>query len=149
MLKKTVNYTDLDGKAVSEELCFHMTQTELMSIALGLPDEVTGSLSDTTDPNKVDEDAAKKVLAALGGKGVFEFIKELVLKAYGKRVNGTNFRKTEEITEDFKYSLAYDAVVTELLANDKAAADFVNAVIPADIVNKMTTGNVQSLPVNK
>jgi len=149
MLKKTVNYEDFDGNLRSEDLYFNLTKTELIDIAMELPENVTETMSEEGD--KLDEGAALKMIEALGGKGVIEFIKKIVLKSYGiKSEDGRRFIKNEQITTEFSETLAYDTIVTELLTDDKKASEFVNAVIPKDIVDKIgaqgTQGAKKALP---
>lgn len=137
MIKKTVTYFDFDENERTETLYFNLTQTELVDMALDLPD----SVSEQIGPNPTEADADKLAMAmveSLGKKGVVDFIKQLVLKAYGvKSEDGRRFVKSKEITEEFSQTLAYDAVLMELLSNDKAASDFVNSVIPTKVIEKM------------
>ena len=150
MLKKTVNYTDFDGNERTETHYFNLTQTELIDMAMGLPGGVTESLGE--DPSKLDpETAGIALMNKLGGQGIINFIKELVLKAYGeKSEDGRRFIKDEKITKEFSQTLAYDAIIMEFMTNDVAAADFINKIIPANVLDKMTAtmkGNAQ-LPKN-
>lgn len=143
MLKKTVNYTDFDGNEVVEDCYFNLMQNELAEIAMDLPDGATDGMdkdSIASDP----EAAGLKLLEALGNKGVFDFIKKLLLKSYGIRTpDGRGFKKTAEISEEFSYTLAFDTIFMELMSSEQAAADFVNNVISgttakqvADITSK-------------
>lgn len=146
MLKKVVNYEDFDGNNVSEELYFNMTQTELVEMSMDLPDGVADAVGDGENVNK--EVAAAKIIETLGGKGVFEFIKQLLLKSYGKKsADGRRFEKSEELTKEFSQSLAFDQIFMELMSDDVKAAEFVNNIIPASVLNKATER--MSLPMNK
>ena len=146
MLKKTVNYVDFDENSRTEDLYFNLTKTELIDIAMDLPENVTSEMSKEGDTP--DEAAALKMIESLGGKGVIDFIKNIVLKSYGiKSEDGKRFIKNEQLTTEFSQTLAYDTIVTELLTDDKAASDFVNAVIPKDIVDKIgNQGGKKALP---
>ena len=137
MLKKTVNYVDFDGNNRTEDLYFNLTRTELIEVAMDLPEAVNEVVGD--DPAKMsDEAAAQRLLGALGGKGIIEFIKKIVLKSYGiKSADGRRFEKSEAITTEFSQTLAYDTVMTEMLTNETAASNFINAVIPSEMVNKI------------
>lgn len=141
MIKKTVNYVDFDGNERTETHYFHLTQTELVEIAMELPEGLSESVG--TDPTKIDEKiAVPKVLEALGGKGVLDFIKKLVLKSYGiKSEDGRRFEKSEQISREFSQTLAFDKVIMELMTGDKAAVTFMNNLIPADMINKMSLPN--------
>lgn len=137
MLKKTVNYVDFDGNNRTEDLYFNLTRTELIEVAMDLPESVNDVVGD--DPSKMtDEAAAQRLLGALGGKGIIEFIKKIVLKSYGiKSADGRRFEKSEAISTEFSQTLAYDMVMTEFLTDENAASAFINAVIPSDMVNKI------------
>lgn len=135
MITKTVKYVDFDGNNRIENLQFHLSKTELMELAMDLPDEVSEVIGD--DPNKVDNTTAGRLLETLGGKGVLEFIKKLLLKSYGiKSEDGRSFVKNEKLSTEFSYTLAFDTILEELMMNEEAAAEFVNGVIPANIENK-------------
>ncbi len=136
MIKKTVNYADFDGNARTEVLYFNLTKTELIEIAMDLPDGLSDSIGN--DPNKIDEKAAiSKVMESLGSKGILDFIKKLVLKSYGiKSPDGRRFEKSEEISKEFSQTLAFDSVIMELMTGDQAAVNFMNGLIPADVLTK-------------
>ena len=138
MLKKTVEYFDYDNNKRTETLYFNLNQSELIEIAMDLPDSVSKSVGD--DPTKIDEkQAAAAVIDALGKKGVVKFIKDILLKSYGiKSEDGRRFQKSEKISNEFAQTIAFDTIYMELMANDNAASDFINAVIPATVVEKMT-----------
>lgn len=139
MLKKTVNYEDFDGNKRTEDLYFHLTKTELVEMSMDIPEDLIDSVGD--DPSKVDEEAvARKIIAMLGNKGVFEFVKTIVTKAYGvKSPDGRRFDKSEEITRDFTQTLAFDAVLMDLMSDDTLAAEFINSVMAVG-------GNKPALP---
>ena len=139
MLKKTITYKDFDGNERTEEHYFNLTQTELAEIAIGLPDGI--SEIDVTESN---EQAGQKLLDKLGGDGVFKFLKDLMLKSYGIRVDSRRFEKSDQISREFSQTLAFDAMFMELMTDDVAAAKFVNAVIPAEASNKIIGTNAPS-----
>ena len=139
MLTKKVTYEDFNGNTVTEELQFNLTKTEAMDIAFALPDDVKKTVQ--TGPEDVTEELAKKILARMGDTKIFDFIKTVVLKAYGEvSEDGRKFIKKDENGKDlsieFSQSLAYDAIITELMTSDETAAmSFVNALLPAGLVN--------------
>lgn len=129
MLKKTITYKDFDGNTRTEDHYFNLTQTELVEITLNMPD---GMSEDDVAGNT--EQAALRIIDRLGGDGVFNFIKEIILKSYGiKSADGKRFEKSEQISKEFSETLAYDQMFMEMMQNDKAASDFITAVIPADL----------------
>lgn len=155
MHKKTINYTDFNGKERIEDAYFNLTKTELIDFALELPDNVSDSISN--EPEDTDESKAiTKVMSAFTSKSIFKFLKDLILKSYGVRKDeGRRFAKVDEngkpLSIEFAETMAFEAIMDEFMSDDKAAADFVNAIIPSSIADKMP--NVQNIrkgkPANK
>lgn len=145
MLTKTITYEDFDGNKVTETLQFNLTKTEAMEIAFALPDNIKSVVQ--TGPNDVTEEIAKKILARMGDTKIFDFIKTVVLKAYGvKSDDGRSFIKKDENGKDlsiaFSQTMAYDAIISELMTADETAAmNFVNALLPASLVNAVPAKN--------
>ena len=134
MLTKTITYKDFDGNQRTEKHYFNLTQTELVEVALGLPNSL--SESEISEENK--QQAALTLMDKLGRDGLFKFIKDLMLKAYGiKSADGKRMEKSEKISKEFSETLAFDQMFMELMADDIAAAEFVNAIIPKDIADKI------------
>lgn len=130
MITKTTTYTDFRGNERTEEMCFNLTQIELTEMGMELPDDVKDVVGD--DPSKIDESAAVKLIEVLGGKGIMEFLKTLILKAYGKvSEDGRRFEKSEEISKEFSQTIAFDNLMVELLSDDEVANKFVNDLIPS------------------
>ena len=120
MLTKTITYEDFDGNKVTETLQFNLTKTEAMEIAFALPDDVKKTVA--TGPNDVTEETARKILARMGDTKIFDFIKT--------DENGT------PLSIEFSQTMAYDAIITELMTSDETAAmNFVNALLPASLAN--------------
>lgn len=146
MLKKTVTYEDFDGNKRTEELYFNMTQTELTEFAMELPDDVTKIFAANT--GKVTEDEALQIVNTLGGKGIYSFIKQLVLKSYGVRAeDGRRFVKIDDqgrpLSVEFSQTLAFDAILMDLMSSEQEAAAFTNGIIPAKLAEK---AQIQALP---
>lgn len=135
MIKKTVNYEDFDGNKRTEDLYFNLTKFEATEFALDLPDDITNEVTkegvDTTNMESVS-----RIVQKLGGKGIIDFIRKLVLKSYGiKSEDGRRFEKSEKISTEFSQTMAFDNLMMELLTDDDEAAKFINGVIPADLAN--------------
>lgn len=150
MYKKTITYKDFDNKERVEDLYFNLTKTELIDFALEMPDNVSDSMA--SDSEGTDESKAlTKVMSAFTSKSIFKFLKDLILKSYGVRKDeGRRFAKIDEngkpLSVEFAETMAFEAIMDEFLSDDKAAADFVNAVIPSNIADKMP--NIKALPAN-
>ena len=137
MLRKTVIYEDYDGNERTEICHFHLNRTECMEIALDLPEGIVEQSENTNEPTI-------NLVEKLGTKGIFDFIKNLVKKSYGiKSSDGRRFEKSEEILSDFMQTPMFDAIITELTTDDKAASDFINEVIPAKLINETVNGTTK------
>lgn len=120
MLKKTITYTDYNNTERTEDFYFNLSKAEIMEMELG----TTGGLAEMI----------KKVVATQDAPAILKIFKDLVLKAYGeKSADGKRFVKTPEITAAFAQTEAYSNLFVELATNDKAAADFVNGIVPAEM----------------
>lgn len=146
MVKKTVTYEDFNGTERTEDIYFHLNELELTELSTELPDEMV----ETIGEKPTEETAAKALLSSLGTKGILEFVKNLLLKSYGvKSADGRLFIKNEKVLDEFQYGGAFSAIVMELMTDDKAAADFVNNIIPAKLAAKLVDakgGKIVDMP---
>ena len=147
MIKRTINYKDFDGKDRVEDAYFNLTKSEMIEFALDLPENVSDSVND--NPKDMDVNvAASKISDMLGKKGVYNFIKDLILKSYGVRKDeGRRFAKVDDngrpLSIEFSQTMAYETIMEEFRTNDIEAAKFIQALIPGDIADKMP--NVTSM----
>lgn len=120
MLKKTVTYVDYNGVERTEDFYFNLSKAEVAEMELS----VDGGLS------KMLED----VVNSKDNKQIVGIFKEMVLKAYGeKSPDGRRFIKSKELSDAFSQTEAYSEIFMELALNEKAAADFVNGIMPANM----------------
>ena len=120
MLKKIITYTDYNGVERTEPFYFNLSKAELMEMELG----VTGGMTEMLD----------KIIAAKDAPSLMKTFKEMIMKAYGvKSDDGKRLIKSEEISTAFTQTEAYSVLFMELITDDKAAADFVNGIIPNEI----------------
>lgn len=132
MYKKPITYKDYDGTMKTEEKWFHLKRTDLMEIAVNLPDDITDEFADDK-ANMNKEDIGRKIYNALGKAGVMKFIKDLILKSYGIRSrDGMSFEKSEEISYKFSQTLAFEQLYYDMVTNDDVFEEFVAKVIPRD-----------------
>lgn len=120
MLKKTITYTDYNGVERKEDFYFNLTKAELMDMQLttvGSYTEMVKAIIDTKDIPQL-----------------IKLFKEIILKSYGiKSPDGKRFMKSEEISREFAETEAYSILYMELVTDEKAGADFVNNIVPADL----------------
>lgn len=123
MLKKTITYTDYNGTERTENFYFNLSKAELMDMQLG-----TVGGFDTMIQNIID---AKDVPTLM------KIFKDIIFKAYGeKSADGKRFVKSEEISKAFSETEAYSVLFMELITDAKAAAAFINGLIPQDLAEK-------------
>lgn len=135
MIKKTVTYEDFDGNQRTEDLYFNLTKFEATEFALDLPDEITSEV-EKEGADAANMESVSRIVQKLGGKGIIDFIRKLVLKSYGiKSEDGRRFEKSEKISTEFSQTMAFDNLMMELLTDDDAASKFINGVIPSELAN--------------
>lgn len=117
MLKKTITYTDYDGNERTEDFLFNLTKAETLEMELSTSGGMTQMIN--------------RIIAAKDSPSIIKVFKELILKAYGeKSPDGKRFIKSEEISTAFSQTEAYSKLFMELATDPKAAADFVNSLVP-------------------
>lgn len=131
MLKETITYTDFNGKTITEDFYFNMSKSELIEFE----NSVDGGLSSTLNDLPTSEDE----MTFEAQKKSFNTFKELILRSYGKKSeDGKFFRKSEELSNDFYHSAAYEELFNKLIDPEQNyAATFVNALMPSDLVARM------------
>jgi hypothetical protein len=128
MLKQTVTYQDFDNKTITEDLHFHLSKTRLAEnfadikeALLPVATMLSGSERELTDREK---------------QQVLNLVKYIMELAYGIRVDSKKFRQGPEVWADFYQSAAYDAYLWSLFTNAGKAEEFINGVLPKDILDE-------------
>lgn len=120
MLKKTITYVDYNGNERVEDFYFNLTKAEATEMELSVEGGLTKKLED--------------IVNSQNNKEIITLFKEIILKAYGeKSQDGKRFIKSEELSEAFSQTEAFSELFMELALDEKAAADFVNGILPAKI----------------
>ena len=120
MLKKTVTYVDYNGVERTEDFYFNLSKAEVTEMELS----VEGGFSKMLEEIVKSNDNAR----------ILELFKEMVLKAYGeKSADGRRFIKSKELSEAFSQTEASSEIFMELAMDEKAAAAFVNGIMPANL----------------
>lgn len=124
MVKRNVTYNDFEGEERTDVFYFNLTEAELADIEL-----------------QYDGDMAKKMQIMQekrDGRGMFEMISNLILRAYGEKTSdGKRFVKNAEMREAFAASDAYSKLLMDLLEDDKKLANFMTAIMPVNIREKV------------
>lgn len=120
MLKKTITYVDYNGNERVEDFYFNLTKAEATEMELSVEGGLTKKL--------------EEIVNSENNKEIIALFKEIILKAYGeKSQDGKRFIKSEELSEAFSQTEAFSELFMELALDEKAAADFVNGILPANI----------------
>ena len=124
MLKKKIKYTDYNGIEREEEFLFNLTKAELMEMQMstngGLDEMIAALVRSQNMPE------------------IIRIFKEIILKAYGeKSLDGKRFIKIDEngrkLSLNFSQTEAFSNLFMELATDSKAAADFINGIVPSDV----------------
>ena len=128
MLRKDITYTDFNGVERTEPFYFNLSKSELIEMEFG----IGGGLSEMI----------ARVVNAKDQPTIIKVFKELILKAYGeKSPDGKYFHKSEEISNNFSHTEAYTSLFMELATDERAAADFVNGIIPKEAADALKEKN--------
>ena len=123
MLKKTVTYTDFNDVERTEDFYFHLTKAKLIEMETG----TVGGLSEKI----------QKIIDSKETGKIIELFKTLLLVSYGeKSEDGRSFIQDEETSKKFSQTAAYSELFMSLATDEKAAADFVNGILPADLAKE-------------
>lgn len=127
MLKRDFTYTNFDGSNVTETCYFALNKSEIIDM------QVRG--------NGTFIDNLKDLLAKRDIERLYGFFKELVLDSYGVRREGLNgvarFVKSPEIREDFRWSIPYSEMLTEMMTSEDSIQAFVRGIMPFDVTTEM------------
>lgn len=128
MLHKKISYVDYDGNQVEETFLFNLNKAELMKMELSTSGGV--------------QTMVQNLIAKRDGKTIMDVFENLILTSYGeKSPDGKRFIKSKEISEAFKQTEAYSELFCELCTDANKAAEFFNAVVPADVAEEAKKHN--------
>lgn len=125
MLKKPITYTNVDGQTVTENFYFNMTKAELLKLELS--DEEMGFKA------RVESIQGENV----PGKRVIDTFDWVLRHAFGVRTPEGKFVKTPAAFDEFLASEAYSVMLFDLATNGQSAAEFINAIMPANLASEV------------
>lgn len=117
MLRKTIKWKDWDDNEREETFYFNMTQSELTELELsasgGMMKNIEGIVEAQDHPTLI------------------KLWKEIILASYGeKSPDGRRFIKSDELSQEFSQTGAYDILFMEISTDVDAATNFINGIIP-------------------
>lgn len=106
MLKENVSYLDFDGVEQTETLYFNINRMELIAMQARYGKE---DMAKYIERITKEEDFGK----------IHDLLNDIVLTAYGKKSeDGKRFIKSEELKEEFRTSLAYEALIEKFFDDE-------------------------------
>lgn len=118
MLKKKIQFKDLDGNLVEQEFYFHISKADLAEMELSMVGGLRAHLQHALDKTKTEP------------RLLIDAVKMLIRTAYGVRsIDGKHFYKDPEHFRDFQATDAYSELFYELVTNAEAASEFVNGTL--------------------
>jgi hypothetical protein len=124
LLKKTITYVTPFDVEETEDFYFHYSKGELAEMALSAPG---GDLATQL----------RNLVAANDNALMIKTFRNVVLGSVGRR-EGNKFIKTDEIRSDFEHNGAYSELFMEIINDADKAANFINGVIPKDMMEEVT-----------
>ena len=123
MLKKTIKYVDYNGVEREEDFYFDLSKAEITEMELSQD----GGMSNLI----------QKIVNTKDMPSLIKIFKQLILKSYGeKSADGRRFIKSEQLSTEFTQTPAYSELFMELATDEKAAANFINSIVPQEISGK-------------
>lgn len=123
MLAKKIKYTDYNDVEREEVFYFNITKAELMTQNLMTP----GGL----------ETKLKRIINSKDVPELTKYIQDIIKDSYGvKSDDGVRFIKSKELSEMFMQTEAYSVLFMEMVTDNKKASDFVNGILPKDLVEQ-------------
>lgn len=117
MFVKKITYRDFNDTERTEEFYFNLTEAELAEMELGTAGGLEQKLKKLVDGQEIVE--------------IVSIFKDIVLRAYGvKSDDGRRFIKNDKVREEFAQTQAYSDLFMELATDDKAAAAFIEGILP-------------------
>lgn len=123
MIKKEVTIDGFDGPE-TRTYYFHLTKSEVLTWGK----ETGGQL--TKDLERVSKTDVEDDLTDM-----LEMVGRILHRAVGER-QGKRFVKTKEIADDFVFSGALDAVLTDLLSRPEEIDRFTAGLLPAGVMEE-------------
>jgi len=133
MLKRTINYEDFNGNPQSEIFYFNLSKPELVELEMNHEGGFGAFM--------------QRIIDAKDPKVLIQEFKKIVLLAYGQKSDdGKRFDKSDQMTHEFTQTAAYNALFMELATDDKAAAAFIEGIMPNDLLAAVQNDKKNLLP---
>lgn len=123
MLKKEIEYEDLDGNKLTETFWFHLSKAELAEMAVSKEGKAGGL--DTW---------VRNLIQSQDGEVLVSTFKKILLSTIGERsADNKYFIKNDEIRQRFEGSDAYSVLFMEIMTDADKMTAFIDGVVPASM----------------
>ena len=141
MLKFPVTYTDFNGNEHTDDLWFHISKADVLMakddvygtiITLGKQLQQKATFVDEAQANVKEGDSfnANNLVVADAIRDLARLLDKVLDLASGVRTeDGMRFIKNETVLEDFKQTVAYDALIDKLLSNPTEMIQFIEKLM--------------------
>lgn len=149
MIKKVIEYPDMDGNYVSEIAYFNLSKRELRNMVRNGDYDRLQDLSDKL--TKINNDTPTMEVYNL----IVDLLELICKNAYGRRVQDDDhvrFIKDDTYSEYFIKSEAYDAFIESMTETPNSLVEFIENLFPKDIrdeIEATATNIVKTDPDNE
>lgn len=134
MRKETITYTDYNNVTRTEDFFFNLNEAELTALQYG----VDGGLKEMLE----------RIVKSNDNKQIMACFHELIAKSYGeKSPDGRRFIKSEELSEAFMQTEAYNELTLRFMTDANYSAEFINDVL-ADVTKRTKERNAKKDEIN-
>lgn len=130
MYSEIITYKDFDGNDVSERHYFNISKSELAKMNLSYSGGIYEYL--------------KLIVSSKDQLKINEYFEKIVDMSYGIKLDNKRFKKSPEILDNFKSSIAYDEWFYKLCTDTNYATKFINAILPSEISDAEITEEEKS-----
>lgn len=148
MVKKTITFTDFDGKEVTKDFYFNLSKMEFRTLDRKIP----GGLENMINQIRTEKDQDRLI----------DLLDILILASYGEREDGRFVKEDaygRKLSSYFKVSEAWDVLFMNLVQNEDELSEFLTGIVPKDVAenareamkNELAgAGNLTTVtPINK
>ncbi len=122
MHKRIIKYEDFNGEQREEHFYFNLSKSEVTKMELS----TEGGLKEKVE----------SLVRSRNGEEIMKILEGIILGSYGvKSPDGRNFMKSQQISDDFKSTPAYDILFFELVTDAEKSAAFIQAILPKDMTS--------------
>ena len=129
MRKETITYTDYNNVTRTEDFFFNLNEAELTALQYG----VDGGMKEMLE----------RIVKSNDNKQIMACFHDLIAKSYGeKSPDGRRFIKSEELSEAFMQTEAYNELMLRFMTDANYSAEFINDEL-ADVTKRTEERNAK------